>query len=197
MKKPGLLPSREWKKEVKNKIWFPGETLITGIGQGYLLTTPLQLAYSTAILATRGVIRKPHLLKQIRDSLTDEVMQNEPEETGIINLSRPSNWEQIVKSMVSVVHGEKGTARAHGWNLDFKMAGKTGTAQVFGIAQDEEYDEENVAKKLRDHALFISFAPHDNAEIVVVVIAENGGHGSSVAAPMARKVIDEWMRIKP
>ena len=94
------------------------------------------------------------------------------------------------------MHGAKGTARASGWNLDFKIAGKTGTAQVFGIAQDAEYDEKEVAEKLRDHALFISFAPHDHPEIVVAVIAENGGHGSSVAAPMARKVIDEWMRNK-
>jgi len=194
--KSGLLPSREWKRRVRNKIWFPGETLIAGIGQGYMLTTPVQLASATATLATRGVVRKPFLLKQIKDPLTGEVMQNEQEPGNNINLKRPSNWQHIIKGMVSVVHGAKGTARASGWNLDFKMAGKTGTAQVFGIAQDEEYEEENIAKKLRDHALFIAFAPYDHAEIVVAVIAENGGHGSSVAAPMARKVIDEWMRNK-
>jgi len=194
--KPGLLPSRKWKQRVKGKIWFPGETLISGIGQGYMLTTPLQLASATSILATRGVIRKPFLLKQIEDPLTDEVALIEHEAKGVVQLLRPSNWQHIVKGMVSVMHSNKGTARASGWNLDFKIAGKTGTAQVFGIAQDEEYDEKNIAKKLRDHALFIAFAPHDHAEIVVAVIAENGGHGSSVAAPMARKVIDAWMRIK-
>lgn len=191
--KSGLLPSREWKKRTKNKIWFPGETLISGIGQGYMLTTPMQLASATSILANRGVIRKPYLLNQIRDSLTNEVMQNEPEPSGKINLKRPANWQNIVRGMVKVVHGKKGTARSSGWNLDFKIAGKTGTAQVFGIAQDEEYEEDKTAKKLRDHALFVAFAPHDQPEIVVAVIAENGGHGSSVAAPMARKVIDEWM----
>jgi len=194
--KSGLLPSREWKKRVRNKIWFPGETLIAGIGQGYMLTTPVQLASATSILAMRGIIRKPYLLKQIKDPLTNELMQNENEPTGSISLKRPSNWQHVIKGMVSVVHGNKGTARSSGWKLDFKMAGKTGTAQVFGIAQDAEYEEEEVAKKLRDHALFVAFAPHDNPEIVVAVIAENGGHGSSVAAPMARKVIDEWMRNK-
>jgi len=191
--KSGLLPSREWKRRIKNKIWFPGETLIAGIGQGYMLATPMQLASATAILSTRGIVRKPYLLKQIKDPLTGEVMQNEQLPDKSIRLKRPSNWQHIVKGMVSVVHGEKGTARSSGWNLDFKMAGKTGTAQVFGIAQDAEYEEKEVAKKLRDHALFIAFAPYDHAEIVVAVIAENGGHGSSVAAPMARKVIDEWM----
>jgi penicillin-binding protein 2 len=194
--KSGLLPSREWKKSTRNKIWFPGETLITGIGQGYMLTTPVQLAAATSTLATRGVVRKPFLLKQIKDPLTNELMQNEHVSNKSINLKRPSNWQHIIKGMVSVVHGAKGTARTSGWNLDFKIAGKTGTAQVFGIAQDAEYDEKEIAMKLRDHALFVSFAPHDHAEIVVAVIAENGGHGSSVAAPMARKVIDEWMRNK-
>ena len=195
--KSGLLPSREWKRRVKNKIWFPGETLIAGIGQGFMLTTPLQLASATSRLATKGVVRKPFLLKQINDPLTGEQMMNKSEVEASIQLKRASNWQHIIKGMVSAVHGLKGTARSSGWNLGFKMAGKTGTAQVFGIAQDAEYEEENVAKKLRDHALFVAFAPHDKPEIVVAVIAENGGHGSSVAAPMARKVIDEWMRIKP
>jgi penicillin-binding protein 2 len=194
--KSGLLPSRKWKQRVKGVIWFPGETLISGIGQGYMLSTPLQLATATSILATRGIIRKPYLLKQIEDPLTDAVALIEHEVSGTVQLQRPSNWQHIVKGMVSVMHDNKGTARSSGRNLDFKIAGKTGTSQVFSIAQDEEYDEENVAEKLRDHALFIAFAPHDHAEIVVAVIAENGGHGSRVAAPMGRKVIDAWMRIK-
>ncbi len=191
---PGLLPSRDWKKRVKNTIWFPGETLIAGIGQGYVLTTPLQLASATSILAMRGEAMKVHLLKAIKDPEVNETVEIPLHENKKVNLHRPVNWKHIIKGMLSVVHQPRGTAHVMGRGLKYKMAGKTGTAQVFGIAQDAEYDEETTAKKLRDHALFVAFAPVDHPEIAVAVIAENGGHGSSVAAPMARKVIDAWMK---
>lgn len=191
----GLLPSRDWKKRVKSKIWFPGETLITGIGQGYMLTTPLQLASAASILGMRGQVKPPHLLSQIEEPGQSEKINIDWADRESVKLKRESNWEHAIQGMVSVVHGLRGTARNSGYGLDFKMAGKTGTAQVFGIAQDAEYDEETIAKKLRDHALFISFAPFKNPEIAIAVIAENGGHGSGVAAPIARKVIDEWVRI--
>lgn len=191
----GLMPSREWKKRVKRKIWFPGETLITGIGQGYMLTTPLQLASTTSILAMRGEVQQPHLLSQIEEPAAEEkILINWPAGEKI-KLKRNVNWRFAIDGMVSVLHSIKGTARNSGYGLPFKMAGKTGTAQVFGIAQDAEYDEKTIAKKLRDHALFVAFAPYKNPEIVVAVVAENGSHGSSVAAPMARKVVDEWIRI--
>jgi len=193
--RPGLMPSRDWKKRVKNKIWFPGETLITGIGQGYMLTTPLQLASATSILAMRGEINQPHLLAQIEDTGVSEKTTIHWSAREKIKLKREVNWRYAVGGMESVLHGLRGTARNTGYGLKFKMAGKTGTAQVFGIAQDAEYDEETIAKKLRDHALFIAFAPSRNPQIAVAVIAENGSHGSSVAAPMARKVVDEWLRI--
>jgi len=191
----GLLPSRDWKKRVKRKIWFPGETLITGIGQGYMLTTPLQLASAASILGMHGKVMPPHLLAQIDEQGSDEktTIVWAPKED--VKLKREINWQRAIKGMVSVLHGLRGTARRSGYGLDFKMAGKTGTAQVFGIAQDAEYDEETIAKKLRDHALFIAFAPYKNPKIAVAVIAENGSHGSSVAAPIARKVVDEWLRI--
>ncbi|HEY9052451.1 MAG TPA: penicillin-binding protein 2 [Gammaproteobacteria bacterium] len=192
----GLLPSREWKQATKHKIWFPGETLIAGIGQGYVLATPLQLASATAIMATRGRVMQPHLLRAVQFSATDENQMREPVIKETITLNRLNNWNHIVDGMVSVVHGLRGTARAVGQGLKYKMAGKTGTAQVFGIAQDEEYDEELIEKKLRDHALFIAFAPVDSPEIAVAVIAENGGHGSGVAAPIARQVIEAWMKKK-
>lgn len=190
----GLLPSREWKKRVKHKIWYPGETLITGIGQGYMLTTPLQLASATSILAMRGEVQQPHLLAKIQEPSSEQktIIEWAPKEPVVIK--REANWRHVIKGMVSVVHGIRGTARSSGYGLKFKMAGKTGTAQVFGIAQDDEYDEETVAKKLRDHALFVAFAPYKDPKIAVAVIAENGGHGSGVAAPIARKVIDEWIR---
>lgn len=193
--RPGLLPSREWKKRNRNKIWFPGETLITGIGQGYMLTTPLQLAYASSIMGMRGQVMPPHLLASIeKPGQAGKKLLEWPAKPPV-KLKRESNWRHAINGMVSVVHGSRGTARRSGKGLDFKMAGKTGTAQVFGIAQDAEYDETLIAKKLRDHALFIAFAPFEDPEIAVAVIAENGGHGSGVAAPIARKIIDEWVRI--
>lgn len=194
--RPGLLPSRDWKKRVKHKIWYPGETLITGIGQGYMLTTPLQLASATSILGMRGEVRQPHLLDKIQEPASEAITAIEWAPKEKIKLKREANWRHVVDGMVSVMHGLRGTAKSSGYGLDFKMAGKTGTAQVFGIAQDEEYDEETTAMKLRDHALFVAFAPYKNPKIAIAVIAENGGHGSGVAAPIARKVIDEWVRIK-
>ena len=193
----GLLPSRDWKKRVKNKIWFPGETLITGIGQGYMLATPLQLASATSILGMRGQVMQPHLLAQIEETGSQQKVVVDWAAKEPVKLKREANWRHSIKGMVSVVHGVRGTARSSGYGLDFKMAGKTGTAQVFGIAQDAKYDEETVAKKLRDHALFVAFAPYENPEIAVAVIAENGGSGSGVAAPIARKVIDEWVKNRP
>ncbi len=191
----GLMPSREWKRRIKNKIWFPGETIITGIGQGYMLTTPLQLASATSILSMRGNIFPPHLLLAEDSPQIDEDVKVLWPAKKPIQLRNNINWQHAIDGMVSVLHGTRGTARKSGKNLAFKMAGKTGTAQVFGIAQDAKYDEATIAKKLRDHALFITFAPFDNPKIAVAVIAENGSHGSSVAAPIARKVIDEWLRI--
>ncbi len=194
--KAGLLPSREWKKRTKRQIWFPGETLIAGIGQGYVLATPLQLAAATSAMAMRGTLMKPHLVKALRDSKQGSETEIAPVVADQIRLHRPLNWSTAINSMISVVHGARGTARRAGLGLKHKMAGKTGTAQVFGIAQGEEYDEKNTAHKLRDHALFIAFYPASKPEIAVAVIVENGGHGGGVAAPMARKVIDAWMKKK-
>ena len=195
--RPGILPSREWKKRARGTVWYPGETVITGIGQGYMLTTPLQLATSTSMLATRGIAAQPHLVKSIRDVATGGQQNVVPVLTDAVHVTRPADWQQVIDGMVSVLHGPRGTARAAGLNLPFKMAGKTGTAQVFGVAQDKEYDELVVAKKMRDHALFIVFAPIDDPQIAIGVIVENGGHGSSVAAPVARKIIDAWIPKQP
>ncbi|NNJ97283.1 MAG: penicillin-binding protein 2 [Gammaproteobacteria bacterium] len=188
----GLLPSREWKRRAHNKIWYPGETLIAGIGQGYMLATPLQLAVATATLANRGMRVKPRLLKGMR-SASGERIAIEPAPVSWLELNRDDRWDQMHESMRRVLRGEKGTARATGWKLKgYEMAGKTGTAQVFGIAQDEEYDAETVARKLRDHALFIAFAPIEDPEIVVAIIEENGEHGSAVA-PIAKKIMDKYL----
>ena len=186
----GLLPSREWKKRVHGKIWYPGETLIAGIGQGYMLTTPLQLAMATTALANRGTLVSPRLVTELR-SVDGETLENLPVRRRDIKLKQPYNWDIINRAMRKVVHGPLGTARATGWKIKFKMAGKTGTAQVFSIGQDEEYDAETVKRKLRDHALFIGFAPYKNPRIAVAVIGENGEHGSA-AAPIAAAIMQRY-----
>lgn len=187
----GLLPSSEWKKQAHGKVWYPGETLIAGIGQGYMLATPVQLAVATATLASRGEKIVPRLLKNVHVSNSEEVKTREPSKT-MIKLNKESHWDVMFNAMQKVVHGTWGTARATGWGMKFKMAGKTGTAQVFGIAQDEEYDEETVAKKLRDHGLFIGFGPVEDPVLAVAVVAENGEHGSAMA-PVVKKVIQRYM----
>ena len=188
----GLMPSREWKREKQGMIWFPGETLITGIGQGAMLVTPLQLSSSTAALAIKGKRYRPRLVRAIDSRQTDFVRNISPEVVGEYQFKREQNWQHIHKSMISVVHGLRGTAQRIRYGIDYKIAGKIGTAQVFEVGQDEEYEEEKVTQKLRDHALFISYAPADDPQIAIAVIVENGGHGSSVAAPIARKVLDAF-----
>ena len=191
--KSGLLPSRQWKLATQSMPWFPGETLNTGIGQGSFLVTSLQLANSVAALSKKGKRFRPRLVRAIESPDTTEQREIASLETGQYKLLKDRNWRHILKSMKNVVHGVRGTAYPISWGLKYSAAGKTGTAQVYGIAQDEEYDEETVAEKLRDHALFISFAPADDPRIAVAVIVENGSHGGSVAAPIARKLMDAYL----
>jgi penicillin-binding protein 2 len=193
----GLLPSREWKRAMRNQAWYPGETLIAGIGQGFNQTTPLQLAHATSVLAMRGVTQAPQMVKAVR-SPGDSVMNlSHPRLVDTLPMQSSEHWEAVINAMVEVVHGARGTARKIGKNVPFKIAGKTGTAQVFGIAQDEKYDAKTLEKKLHDHALFIAFAPADKPEIVVAVVAENGGSGSGTAAPIAGKMIEQYFGIQP
>jgi penicillin-binding protein 2 len=189
----GLLPSREWKKGHDGMPWFPGETLITGIGQGAFLVTPIQLANSTAAFAAKGNRYQPHLVKSVEKVPEYNLIDIASHVVGRYQIQREQNWEHVHKAMVNVIHGVRGTAHRISRGMEYQAAGKTGTAQVFEVAQDEEYDEDKVAKKLRDHALFISYAPADNPRIAVAVIVENGGHGSSVAAPIARRIMDAYL----
>ena len=188
----GLSPSREWKRKAKNQVWYPGETLISGIGQGFNQTTPVQLAQATAMLAMRGAHIKPKVVRAIRGHNSDELSLLPTETAESLPVVNNKHWESVINSMVEVTKGARGTARLLGRALPFNVAGKTGTAQVFGIKQDQKYDAETLEKKLQDHALFIGFAPADNPEFVVVVVAENGGSGSKVAAPMAREMIEQY-----
>ena len=179
----GILPSRQWKRAARNAPWFHGDTVNASIGQGYVLTTPLQLALSTAILSVNG--------KQLTPRVARDNPVIVPGED--IVLKNPNDWERMHQAMVDVVHGLRGTARVVGYGAKYKVAGKTGTAQVFSVPQDEEYNEDEIAERLRDHALFVAWAPAENPAIAVAVMVENGSHGGSTAGPVARAVMDAWL----
>jgi penicillin-binding protein 2 len=188
----GIVPSRDWKRAIHNEPWYPGDSVNLGIGQGFMLATPLQLATATSVIANRGTWAEPRLLKGVMGDVTvDEVLPRQTHQA--IALKNPDTWEFVADAMAEVMHGTKGTARGAGRGASYRMAGKTGTAQVFSLAEDEEYVEEDVRERLRDHALFVGFAPVDNPKIAVAVIVENGGSGSGTAAPVARAMFDAWL----
>ncbi|MGB0732759.1 MAG: penicillin-binding protein 2 [Pontibacterium sp.] len=195
----GIRPSKEWKRSARNLPWYPGDSLNLSIGQGFMLATPLQLATATAVLANRGKWVQPHMLKgEYTSSDEDDFIAEYHYDHGKaspkdIQLNHPEYWDNIIDGMVSVVHGPRGTARRSAIDAQYRFAGKTGTAQVVGIKQDEEYDAEKLLEIHRDHALFIAFAPVEDPQIAIAVIVENGGGGSSTAAPIARKVMDAYL----
>jgi penicillin-binding protein 2 len=191
----GIMPSPAWKKTAfatrEQQVWFPGETVIVGIGQGYWTATLLQLAKATALLAMRGQPYQPRLVRALVDPATGEVEERKPRPLPRIELSQPDNWEIIVDAMVAVTTG--GTAARAARGAAYTIAGKTGTAQVFSVGQTEKYDEKEVAERLRDHALFVAFAPADSPKLAVAVLVENGGFGGSQAAPIARAIFDAYL----
>lgn len=187
----GILPSREWKRRTKRQPWYPGETVIAGIGQGYFLTTPLQLATATAALANNGHLVTPHIVDYI-ESRSDHSKNPIPPHVEQIPIQSQDNWDDVHSAMLHVVNSLRGTAKRIQTDF-YSIAGKTGTAQVFTVGQEEEYEEENVSKKNRDHALFIAYAPAEDPQIAIAVVVENGGHGGSTAAPVARKVMDAYL----
>lgn len=193
----GLVPSREWKRTAfrnrDDQRWYHGETIIASIGQGYMLATPLQLASAAATLATHGERYRPHVVAAIEDALTGERRYIQPERLPDVEISDDAYWTTVVGAMHDVLQGARGTARAVGTGAPYEMAGKSGTAQVVSIAQDEKYDEADLEERQRDHALFISFAPLDDPQIAVALIVENGESGSSVAAPIARSIMDAYL----
>lgn len=179
----GILPSREWKQRARRSAWFHGDTVNTSIGQGYMLATPLQLAQSMVISARRGNKVTPRIVME-----GDPTHPDKP-----LVLKQPQHWERMDRAMVDVVHGERGTARSAGRGARYKIAGKSGTAQVFSLASDVEYKQLDVEERLRDHALFVGYAPADNPAIAIAVLVENGESGGGTAAPVARKVMDAWL----
>lgn len=191
----GILPSPEWKRTAFRKrseqVWFPGETVIFGIGQGYLTTTPLQIAQMTATLAGRGARFEPRLVRALRDPQTREVRELEPRPLPAVELGTDEQWQVMIDGMIAVMEGGTATASARG--ASYRIAGKTGTAQVFTVAQNQRYNESQIAERLRDHAWFVAFAPVEAPRIAVAVLVENGRSGSGTAAPIARAMMDAYL----
>ena len=193
----GILPTRDWKRALKGRSWYPGDSLNMGIGQGFMLATPLQLATAVSMIANRGRWKAPSLLKSVSGEVggSDGLVRSRRVQHSDLKLNNEDNMDFIIQAMAEVMHGKRGSARGSGRNAKYRMAGKTGTAQVVGIKQGEKYDAEALKERHRDHALFVGFAPVDEPKIAVAVIVENGGGGSRAAAPIARALFDEWLLV--
>jgi penicillin-binding protein 2 len=193
--KAGIMPSRAWKKINRGEPWYRGETLIAGIGQGFMISSPLQLAVATAALANKGKLFQPKLLKSVQTP-SEAIIKVKNSKNVQIPIKDIHHWETVIDGMRMAVYAPKGTARRLNKGLIYTLAGKTGTAQVFGLDPEEQYIAEKYEEKLRDHALFTGFAPIENPQIAIAVIVENAGSGSSKAAPLARQVLDVYFNKK-
>lgn len=184
----GLAPSQAWKKKTKRQSWYHGETLITGIGQGYTLVTPLQMATVASTIANRGLRTQPYIVKSISNDQHEPVEQQTKQLTPVV-LNNQQHWDTVINAMEKVIKDPRGTAHwINNPKGTFTMAGKTGTVQVYGIKQDETYDADKIKSSLRDHAWFIAFAPVENPQIAVAVLIEH-----SKGSPMvARKILDAY-----
>ncbi len=185
----GLLPDREWKRSRKKSYWYAGDTVNLGIGQGYMLATPLQMATATAVMANRGKWAIPRMIAA-RDNVPEAIPHGDIPD---IVLNDPKNWDKMFESMRKVISSPHGTARGLQKKLHYPIAGKTGTAQVVGIKQNEEYDSQALRERLRDHALFIAFAPVDDPQIAMAVVVENGESSGRTAAPIAQALINQYL----
>ncbi len=183
--KKGILPSRGWKRAFRNMVWFPGETVIAGIGQGYFVITPIQMAQALAIFSAKGEVNPLHLVQQ---EITSSRLPMD---------IKPADWQMVHDGMIAVVNAPNGTGRSIRSD-DYLIAGKSGTSQVYGKSEEDIYKKsEDLPKELRNHALFIAFAPAEQPQIAVVVVAEHGSSGSRAAAPIAKKIIDAYLKPEP
>ena len=185
---PGLMPSQAWKRTTRRQAWYPGETVILGIGQGYMQVTPLQLAQATALIANKGVWNRPHLAKTV-----DGVAPVDENPMPNILLKDPRDWEQVNHGMQLVMHDARGIARAAAAGAQYRIAGKSGTAQVVAIKQGERYNRAKTLERHRDNALFVGFAPAEQPKIAISVMIENGEAGGRVAGPVVRQIMDAWL----
>ncbi|QUJ66832.1 penicillin-binding protein 2 [Photobacterium sp. GJ3] len=185
------MPTREWKQARFRQPWYQGDTIPVGIGQGYWTATPLQIAKAITVLVNDGVVRAPHLLKDIMGPEGEKPGMYEvfPPITGV----DPKYWQVAKDGMYRVLFGNRGTARRAFYGSEYKAGGKSGSAQVFGLAEDQEYNAEELEEHLRDHALFTAFAPFENPQVVVAMVLENAGGGSSNGGPVARKIFDHML----
>ncbi|PTY38948.1 penicillin-binding protein 2 [Saccharospirillum sp. MSK14-1] len=192
---PGINPTRDWKKDRHGFAWYAGDTINLSIGQGYMLTTPMQLAVATAVMANKGHWVTPRLLRYSNDS---QLLDDIPEPPEDVVLNDESNWDRMHNAMHEVVQSNRGTARGSGLGASYDWAGKSGTAQVIAIERDEDGNAvEDVPDRFQDHAWFNAFAPMENPKIAVAVLVENGGGGSGVAAPIVRQLFDFYLGLEP
>ncbi|HCZ9271090.1 TPA: penicillin-binding protein 2 [Vibrio alginolyticus] len=186
------MPTRDWKMSRHKTPWYKGDTIPVGIGQGYWTATPMQIAKATSVLVNEGEVIAPHLLKATIENGNDFEEQQTTEYVTyppIKNVPK-KYWDMAKEGMRRVNHGTRGTARRSFYKMNYETAGKSGTAQVFGLGENEEYNADEIAEHLRDHALFTGFAPFDDPKVVVTVVLENAGGGSSNGAPVVRKIFD-------
>ncbi len=189
----GLLPSRAWKRKAHDEPWYPGETVIAGIGQGFNLVTPLQLANATAALVNHGTRYSPRFLYASKQAGKAQAKRIKAPVAIEVPVRHQRSWQAVLNGMDRVVNGLRGTAKEVAVNARYRTGGKTGTAQVYQLVEDKEDNHREVAQHLRDHALFIAFAPVDKPRIAIAVVVEHGGAGSRAAAPVARATIDAWL----
>lgn len=189
----GVLPTRSWKLGMTGDAWYVGDTINLGIGQGYITTTPLQLAVAVSVLATKGKVYKPSLVERIDDSFIEPILLNQ------VRIQDEQNWNKIEESMISVINSWNGTAHNIYNKEDVLIAGKTGTAQIKSLTEEnlsvkEEYKNVRQDIMKRDHAIFVGYGPIPNPNLAVVVVIENGESGSAVAAPIAKLLINNYQR---
>ncbi|MDP2484546.1 penicillin-binding protein 2 [Pseudoalteromonas marina] len=190
-----ILPSKEWKENRFKESWWPGDTISVGIGQGYWTATPIQIANATNILVNKGINHPPHLAQVAKKE--DDVTQINNEEKPPVVLNNPDNWRIAIDAMHNTVTKVTGTAHKAFKGVNYDPAGKTGTAQVVSIAQGEKYDAESLKERQRDNAIYVGFAPYNNPQIVVSIVVENNGGGSTVGAPIARQLMDYYFAANP
>lgn len=193
----GILPTPAWKRAQRNQPWYPGETVIAGIGQGFWVATPLQLAHAVATLAAGGTRHRPHLLKAVRQGFDGSIQPVPVGQWPDVGIDNPDNLQAVVEGMVAVMHGPTGSARAAATDASYLIAGKTGTAQRVSRTTEAEVDQSTLAANLRHQALFVAFAPAEDPRIALMVVLEGGGSGSRAAAPLARRILDAWILRSP
>jgi len=193
----GLLPSREWKRAVHEQPWYPGETVIAGIGQGFNVVTPLQLANAVVALVNGGTRYAPRLLYATKPAGVERAKHIKAPVEMQVPISDPQDWQAVLDGMDKVVNGLRGTARRIAVDAPYRIGGKTGTAQVYKLGKDKGHKDSEVPQHLRDHALFIAFAPVEAPRIAIAVVVEHGGAGSKAAAPVARATLDAWLVQEP